>query len=190
MGEYVKELQKLAHKMTGLVTESLGLGPTYLSHKMDEGMQVMAVNNYPPCPQPQLALGLPPHSDYGCLTLVLQDSPGLQIFNSEKHMWMEVPVIKGALQVHVGDQLEVLSNGRYKSVVHRVVLSTGEKPRISIAGLHALGMDVKVRAAEEMVDHLHPNGYRDSSFADFLNYISKNDLGQGKGFLDTLKINY
>lgn len=144
MGGYAEALQKLANKMMGLVTESLGLGAIYLTQKMDQGMQIMAVNNFPPCPQPQLALGLPPHSDYASLTLALQNSPGLHIFDSHERTWMEVPVVHGALQVHVGDQLEVLSNGRYKSVLHRVVLST-HKPRISIVGLHAMGMDVRRR---------------------------------------------
>ncbi|KAI3471023.1 hypothetical protein Pfo_027686 [Paulownia fortunei] len=187
MGEYVEATQKLAQMIMGLITESLGLGPTYLSSKLDEGMQVMAVNCYPPCPQPQLALGLPPHSDYGCLTVVLQDSPGLQILDSEDNSWRMVPVLHGTLQVHVGDQLEVLSNGRYKSVVHRVTLNS-EKTRISIAGLHTLGMDVKMEAAREMVDEEHPNGYRESCFRDFLDFISKNDIGGGKNFLNTLKI--
>ncbi|XP_057774899.1 flavanone 3-dioxygenase 3 [Salvia miltiorrhiza] len=185
MGEYVVELQKLAEKMMGLISESLGVGPNYWKKKVDEGMQVMTVNGYPACPQPELALGLPPHSDYCCLTLLLQDSPGLQILDRGTNTWMLVPVVEGAIQIHVGDQLEVLTNGLYKSVVHRVVLNS-DKPRISVAGLHALGMDVPVEPLPEMPD---ARRYRQSSFSDFLDFISKNDLGQGRGFLDTLKIN-
>ncbi|KAL0401008.1 UNVERIFIED_CONTAM: Flavanone 3-dioxygenase 3 [Sesamum latifolium] len=187
MGEYVVSVQELAAKIVGVITESLGLGPSYLSNKLDDGMQVMAVNCYPQCPQPELALGLPPHSDYSCLTVVLQDMPGLQILDSRDKSWKAVPMIPGALQVNVGDQLEVLSNGRYKSVVHKVTVNS-EKTRISIAGLHSLGMDVKMDAAREMVDEDHPNGYKESSFRDFLNFIAKNDLGEGKNFLNTLKI--
>lgn len=186
MGKYVEAVQKLAHQIIGLITESLDLGPTYLSTKINEGMQVMTVNSYPRCPQPSLALGLPPHSDYGCLTVVLQESPGLQIL--DRDTWRTVPVIQGALQVHVGDQLEVVSNGRYKSVVHRVTLNS-EKARVSVAGLHTLGMDVKAEVAKEMVDEESCcKGYKESSFRDFLDYISKNDIGQGMSFLNTLKI--
>ncbi|KAK6145671.1 hypothetical protein DH2020_022491 [Rehmannia glutinosa] len=187
MGEYVEAAQQLAQMIMGLITESLGLGTTYLSSKLDEGMQVMTVNCYPPCPQPQLALGLPAHSDYSSLTIVLQDSPGLQILDTEDNSWKMVPAIPGALQVHVGDQLEVLSNGRYKSVVHRVTLNS-EKTRISIAGLHSLGMDVKMEAAKEMVDEENRNRYRESCFRDFLDFISKNDIGEGSSFLNTIKI--
>ncbi|XP_047965423.1 2-oxoglutarate-dependent dioxygenase 21, chloroplastic-like [Salvia hispanica] len=187
MGKYVSELEMVAQKTAGLITDSVGLGPTYLTKEIDNGMQIVAVNGYPPCPEPELALGLPAHTDYCCLTLLLQDSPGLQILNSGTNTWMLVPIVEGALQVLVGDQVEVLTNGRYKSVVHRVVLSSNQ-PRISIAGLHSLGMDVQVQPPPEMADAHRPGRYRQSSFHDFLDFISKNDLGQGRSFLDTLKI--
>lgn len=79
MGKYAEEEQNLAMNIMGLITEGLGLGPTYLSSKFKEGVNVIAVNSYPPCPQPGLALGLPPHSDYSILTVVLQSSLGLEL---------------------------------------------------------------------------------------------------------------
>lgn len=135
MGQYAVEVNKLAMQMIGAITESLGIGEAYLSDKMEKGMQVMAINCYPPCPQPELTLGLPPHSDYSCFTIVLHSSQGLEILDSRNDTWQMVPDLKGALQVHVGDHVEVLSNGLYKSVVHRVTLNR-EETRISIACLH------------------------------------------------------
>ncbi|KAL8166671.1 hypothetical protein V2J09_008170 [Rumex salicifolius] len=69
-------IRRLALELTEVITESLGLGPTYLTHKMAQGMQVMALNCYP---EPELALGLPPHSEYSCFTILLQSSQGLEI---------------------------------------------------------------------------------------------------------------
>ncbi|KAK9181425.1 hypothetical protein WN944_024562 [Citrus x changshan-huyou] len=112
---------------------------------MDEGMQVMAVNCYPPCPQPDIAFGLPPHSDYSCLTIILQSSEGLEFLGKEDESWRKVP------NVHVGDHLEVLSNGIYKSIVHRATLNR-ERTRISITSLHSLGVDMKMETARELVD--------------------------------------
>ncbi|KZV51916.1 hypothetical protein F511_09180 [Dorcoceras hygrometricum] len=185
IGEYVVEIQKLALKLMSAITESLGLGQAYLSDKLNEGMQVMSINWYPP--RPKDAPGIPQHSDYSCLTILLQDSPGLQILDRGSGSWKAVPVIQAALQVHVGDHLEVLSNGRYKSVVHRVTVR-GEGTRISIASLHSLGMDVKMEVARELVDEHNPERYRRSSFRDFLNFASSNELGEGTTFLDSLKI--
>lgn len=187
MGEYAKEAQKLGVSIMGAITEGLGLGPEYISRKMEEGMQVLVVNCYPPCPEPGLALGLPPHSDYTCLTMVLQSSSGLQTLDSYDGKWRAVPNIPGALQVNVGDHLEVLSNGLYKSMVHRAALRS-DVTRISIASLHSLGMDEKVESANELVDEEHPKGYRESSFRDFLNFLSQNDFAGGKNFIDTVRI--
>ncbi|KAL4595925.1 hypothetical protein ACB092_12G127300 [Castanea dentata] len=187
MGNYCSEVRKLGLELMGAIAESLGLGSAYSSDKMNEGMQVMAVNCYPPCPNPNVALGLPPHSDYSCLTIVLQSSPGLEIMDMEEGKWGIVPKLHGALQVHVGDHLEVLSNGLYKSVVHRAILNC-ERTRISIASLMSLGLDEKMGTAEELVDEQHPKRYTESSFGDFLNFLSANDIGGGKAFIDTLKI--
>ncbi|KAH9678716.1 Fe2OG dioxygenase domain-containing protein [Citrus sinensis] len=66
-----------------------------------------------------------------CLTIVLQSSEGLEFLGKEDESWRKVP------NVHVGDHLEVLSNGIYKSVVHRATLNH-ERTRISITSLHSL----------------------------------------------------
>ncbi|KAF2311653.1 hypothetical protein GH714_025630 [Hevea brasiliensis] len=163
------------------MTESLGLGPTYLINKMEEGAQVMAVNSYPRCPSPDMALGLPPHSDYSCLTILLQSSPGLEITDPGDGKWKIVPEFQGTLQVHVGDHLEVLSNGLYRSILHRGTVNS-ERTRISIASLHSLGMDEKMGTAKELVDDQHAEEYKESSFRDFLNFLSNNDIGEGKSF--------
>ncbi|KAG8638533.1 hypothetical protein MANES_14G039700v8 [Manihot esculenta] len=107
MGKYCQEARKLALELMAAITESLGLGPTYLGSKMEEGVHVMAVNCYPPCPKPDMALGLPPHSDYSCLTILLQSSPGLEIMDPEDGKWKAVPdQLHGTLQVQVGDHVE------------------------------------------------------------------------------------
>ncbi|WVZ91649.1 hypothetical protein U9M48_037793 [Paspalum notatum var. saurae] len=70
--------------------------------------QMMTVNCYPACPQPELTLGMPPHSDYGLLTLVLQDHvEGLQVMTPQDGRWLTVDPIPGAFVVNVGDHLEV-----------------------------------------------------------------------------------
>lgn len=188
MGKYCKASRKLATELTEAITESLGLCPNYLTPKMEDGVQVMAVNCYPPCPDPNSALGLPPHSDYSCLTICHQDSPGLQILDPQDNTWKLVSDVSGALLVHIGDHLEVLSNGKYKSVLHRVVLNR-ERVRISIASLHSLGMDVKMKTAEELVSETNPRGYKESSFRDFLDFLVATDISTGENsFITTLKI--
>lgn len=173
-------------KLIEVVFESLGLRSDYLQEDIEQGSQVIAVNCYPACPEPNLTLGLPPHSDYGLLTIILQNQQGLEIMDSNEK-WQSVPVIKEALVVQLGDQMEVLSNGRYKSVVHRAIVNS-EKKRLSIASLHSLAIDRKVIPAPELVDEQHPLSYKAGSFEDFLHFISDNDILEGR-YIDTLRQN-
>lgn len=86
--------------------------------------------------------------------------------------------------------MEVLSNGLYKSVIHKVTLNE-EKTRISLASLHSLGMDDKMSVPYQLVNNENPARYRESSFNDFLDFLDflvKNDISQGERFIDTLRI--
>ncbi|KAL6127919.1 hypothetical protein ACLB2K_071280 [Fragaria x ananassa] len=103
MGEYCREVMRLSLEVTSAITESLGIGPTYLTKKMENGMQVITVNGYPPCPRPEMALGLPPHSDYSCFTIVLQSFAGLEVMDVGDGKWKLIPNLETAVQVHVGD---------------------------------------------------------------------------------------
>eukprot|EP01117_Protostelium_nocturnum_P017495 TRINITY_DN7121_c0_g1_i1.p1 TRINITY_DN7121_c0_g1~~TRINITY_DN7121_c0_g1_i1.p1 ORF type:complete len:361 (+),score=102.39 TRINITY_DN7121_c0_g1_i1:101-1183(+) len=65
--------------------------------------------------------GIGKHTDFGYLTILKQDSPGLQMYSNEKG-WIDVPVVENAFVVNVGDMLDMLTGGRFKSMPHRVVL--------------------------------------------------------------------
>ncbi|XP_076927596.1 flavanone 3-dioxygenase 3-like [Bidens hawaiensis] len=184
MGSYAKAVNALQKKLTEVVLESLGLNVNYLHDDFKEGSQVMAVNCYPSCPEPDLALGMPAHTDFGTLTILNQTDQGLEIMDHDKK-WRPVPFIKGALIVQLGDQLEVISNGRYKSIPHRVILNMQRK-RLSIASLHSMKLDTKVGPAPELVDEQHPAAYKEGSFGEFLDYISATSLTEYK-YIDMLK---
>ncbi|XP_060218996.1 flavanone 3-dioxygenase 3-like [Lycium barbarum] len=186
MGNYTMAAQKLQEKLMEVIFESLGLNQNYLHEDVVEGSQVMAVNCYPACPEPDLTLGLPPHTDYGMLTIILQNHQGLQIMDRDEK-WHSVPLTEGALIVQLGDQMEVLSNGRYKSVLHRATVNS-ERKRISIASLHSLALGKKVRPASELVNEQHILSYKEGSFSDFLDFISGEDIVEAK-YIDKLKIN-
>ncbi|XP_074302780.1 protein LATERAL BRANCHING OXIDOREDUCTASE 1-like [Silene latifolia] len=88
---------------------------------------------YPRCPCPDRVYGIHPHSDRSTLTIILQDNDmpeGLHIQKDDQ--WFKVPVIPGAFFVNIGDFAEVMSNGIFKSAVHRVVTNS-EKERVSLA---------------------------------------------------------
>lgn len=106
--EYSRKIIGVARKLLQGISESLGLESNSIIDLsgFDSGFQLFAVNLYPPCPQPDLALGFPSHSDLGFLTFLIQNGiGGLQIKHEGK--WVNVNPISNCLVVNIADQLEV-----------------------------------------------------------------------------------
>ncbi|KAL2906884.1 Protein SRG1, partial [Bienertia sinuspersici] len=102
---------------------------------------------YPPCPQPDKAIGLTPHSDAVALTILLQfdETKGLQIMKDKK--WVPVKSLPDAFVVNIGDILEILSNGIYRSILHRAVVNE-TKARMSVAAFHNPAFDREIGPSE------------------------------------------
>ncbi|KZP05327.1 Clavaminate synthase-like protein, partial [Athelia psychrophila] len=75
--------------------------------------------------------GIGEHSDFGLLTLLAQNGPGLQVL-SPGGKWLDVPVIPGSHVVNVGDILDRLTSGLYVSPFHRAIPPAPGTDRISI----------------------------------------------------------
>lgn len=110
-------------------------------HEMDRskksllmGSKRINLNYYPKCPEPELTVGVGRHSDVSTLTILLQDLVGglyVKKLQSGDDEWVHVPPIPGAIVINVGDALQIMSNGKYKSVEHRVI-ANGSSNRISV----------------------------------------------------------
>ena len=95
--------------------------------------------------QNQAVLGSSPHTDWGYLTLILQDDiGGLQFLQEDNNQWIDVPAIPGTLVVNGGDFLQLLSKGRYKSPIHRVLCpSEDQGERYSFVYFYYPGYDTE-----------------------------------------------
>ncbi|KAI3867634.1 hypothetical protein MKW98_006011 [Papaver atlanticum] len=130
--EYTKRSREIMKELLKEIMEGLKLDEDDIekSLELNSGAQIFSANLYPPCPQPELAIGLPPHADHGLLTLLIQnDVDGLHIKNKEK--WVAVNLIPNSIMVNTGDHMETLSKGKYKSVLHRAVVNNKET-RVSL----------------------------------------------------------
>lgn len=68
------------------------------------------------------------HTDYGCLTILLANSPGLQVLG-KNNVWFDAPVIPNAYICNIGDMLQYWTKDLYIATKHRVL--TGA-PRVSL----------------------------------------------------------
>ncbi|KAL6579865.1 Aconitate hydratase mitochondrial [Orobanche minor] len=115
------------------------------------------VSNYPPCPKPDLIKGLRAHTDAGGIVLLFQDDKvsGLQLLKDGE--WIDVPPMRHSIVVNIGDQLEVITNGKYKSVMHRVIAQTDGTGRMSLASFYNPGSEAVIYPAPALVEKAENN---------------------------------
>ncbi|KAL1558977.1 1-aminocyclopropane-1-carboxylate oxidase 1-like [Salvia divinorum] len=129
--EYSKHVEKLGNILLGLLSEALGLNTDFLGKMECSKGHRLHCHYYPACPEPQLAIGTTKHSDPGFLTILLQNQlvSALQVFN--KGRWIDIQPVQGALVINIGDLLQLVSNGKFRSSEHRVIANR-IGPRISV----------------------------------------------------------
>jgi isopenicillin N synthase-like dioxygenase len=105
---YSIQVRELGFRIQELISESLGLEKDHIKNVLGEQGQHMAVNFYPPCPEPELTYGLPAHTDPNALTILLQDLSvaGLQVLLKDGK-WVAVNPHPDAFVINIGDQLQV-----------------------------------------------------------------------------------
>ncbi|CAG8714349.1 18896_t:CDS:2, partial [Acaulospora morrowiae] len=97
-------------------------------------------------------IGSSPHTDWGFLTLVLQqeDTQGLQVFYNDQ--WWDIPSKPASIIVNCGDYLSLLSRGTYISPLHRVV-NDGMHERYSCAFFYYPRYDSKIPMFNQDADN-------------------------------------
>ncbi|KAK7317069.1 hypothetical protein RJT34_00993 [Clitoria ternatea] len=175
--KYCKEVRELGFRIQEYISESLGLEKYYIKNVLGEQGQHMAVNYYPPCPEPELTYGLPGHTDPNALTILLQDLhvTGLQVLKDGK--WLAVNPHPNAFVINIGDQLQALSNGLYKSVWHRAVVNA-EKPRLSVASFLCPNDEALVSPAKSLTEDGSGAIYRGFTYAEYYKKFWSRNLDQ------------
>ncbi|KAM7507784.1 hypothetical protein LguiA_018237 [Lonicera macranthoides] len=180
MAEYRAELKKLGEKVMEVMDENLGLQKGHIKRAFNGGGDNNAffgtkVSHYPPCPHPEKVAGLRAHTDAGGVILLFQDDDvnGLQILKDGE--WIDVQPLKNAIVINTGDQIEVLSNGRYKSVWHRI-LALRDGNRRSVASFYNPSFKATIAPAPELVikeNKEAEQGYPEFVFGDYMSVYAE-----------------
>ncbi|XP_059658503.1 protein DMR6-LIKE OXYGENASE 1-like [Cornus florida] len=148
--EFIEEVWQLQLKIASALSEALGLDSDYIEKSLGEGFQIVGSNYYAPCQEPHRTLGIREHSDHGGLTVLMQnDVDGLQVEHDGE--WVAVRIVPGSFVINIGDYMEILSNGRYKTLKHRGV-TNAQRTRISIAVGNGPGLTSTVAPASPLLD--------------------------------------
>lgn len=125
---FMHEATDAAHAIMQGVALSLGLDAQYFRRTYTARPTLLfRIFEYPASSGEGWGVG--EHTDYGLLTLLAQDeNGGLQV--TTPHGWIDAPPIPGALVCNIGDMLDRLTGGVYRSTPHRVRNVSG-KSRLS-----------------------------------------------------------
>ncbi|XP_068634977.1 flavanone 3-dioxygenase 2-like isoform X2 [Aristolochia californica] len=162
VSKYCTEVQELGLQLLEYISESLGLERKHIEKALAEE-QTIVLNFYPPCPEPDLTYGIPGHTDPYALTILLPDQEvaGLQVRRAGK--WIAIDPHPSAFIINLGDQIQALSNDKYKSLWHRAIVNS-DKERISVASFFSPGNNVVIRPAEQLTSNELPAIYRDYTY--------------------------
>ncbi|XP_059283061.1 gibberellin 2-beta-dioxygenase 1-like [Lycium ferocissimum] len=139
VNDYVSAVKKMSCEILEMLAEGLKIHPKNVFSKllMDEKSDsVFRLNQYPPCPEIEEfsgknMIGFGEHTDPQIISVLRSNNTsGLQILLKNDH-WISVPPDPTSFFINVGDSLQVMTNGRFKSLKHRV-LTNSVKSRLSM----------------------------------------------------------
>jgi isopenicillin N synthase-like dioxygenase len=117
---YLDALTSLGQTVLRGIALSLGLDADYFAAGYTADPTILfRVFRYPAPPPADRGWGVGEHTDYGLLTLLAQDSTGgLQVRTQAG--WTDAPPLTGTFVANIGDMLDRLTSGWYRSTPHRV----------------------------------------------------------------------
>jgi isopenicillin N synthase-like dioxygenase len=143
--EYLDAMTALGHAVMRGVALALGLDGNWFDRELTaEPTILFRIFHYPAVANARAqSWGVGEHTDYGLLTILGQDGTGgLQV--RARGGWIDVPPDRDAFVCNIGDMLERMTRGRYKSTPHRV-RNTTDHSRLSFPFFFDPGWDAEVR---------------------------------------------
>ncbi|KAI3442286.1 Fe2OG dioxygenase domain-containing protein [Psidium guajava] len=186
LDSYVKETQNLAMQLLCLISKFLDMDANEMKGLFEDGFQTMRMTYYPPCPQPELVVGLTPHSDATGITILHQIN-GVDGFQIKKDgVWTPIHILPHALVVNVGDTMEILSNGLYNSIEHRATVNSTTE-RISIAMFFNPKLDSEIGPIQSQTTTDSPALFKTIKMEKYVKEFFSQKLN-GKSHLERMKL--
>lgn len=149
--EYMRRVIELGHRVLASLAVSLGLSSDYFEARYTQDPLILfRIFQYPSVTAAMDAAdpnaphyGVGEHTDYGLLTLLHQDTVGgLEVKTSAG--WIDAPPIPGSFVCNIGDMLDRMTAGYYKSTPHRVRINRSGRNRLSLPLFFDPNFDVHI----------------------------------------------
>jgi isopenicillin N synthase-like dioxygenase len=171
---YWRETERVSRAVIRLIAMALGLPETALDRYFDRPTSFLRLLHYPPHPVEATdeQFGAAPHTDYGIITLLAQDtSGGLQVRRRDADdgdgAWIDAEPLPGTFVLNVADMLARWTNDRFVSTPHRVVNRSGGD-RYSLPFFFDTAMDAMIECLPTCTGPGNPPRYRPIRYGDYL----------------------
>ncbi|KAJ8762835.1 hypothetical protein K2173_022964 [Erythroxylum novogranatense] len=185
--EYSQNLREVGLELLRGIEKSLGLEDLYIEKtmKLGTGYNFFTANDYPQRLHSQKRIGQFPHCDPSLLILLIQNvGGGLQLEHRGK--WLNANIEPSWIIVNVADHLEILTNGKYKSALHRVVVNNEER-RVTLPMFLGPSLDALVCPSPQFVDENHPPRYVGITYEDYLE-ANQHHIIEGKSCMQQIRL--
>nr|QJD20742.1 gibberellin 2-oxidase [Litchi chinensis] len=181
--EYISAVKKMAFEVLELMADGLRIQPRNVLSRLlkdDKSDSCFRLNHYPPCPELQALngrnlIGFGEHTDPQIISVLRSNNTsGLQILLRDE-TWATVPPDHTSFFVNVGDALQVMTNGRFKSVKHRVLADT-KKSRLSMIYFGAPPLNEKIATLPKLVEKEEESLYREFTWCEYKKSAYKSRL--------------
>ena len=124
---YQQSVEALSRRLLRLFASALDLPVNTLLENFTRPTSRLKLNHYPPQQDPvsENNIGVVPHTDSGCFTILWQDDNGGLEVQNQQGDWVGAPPLEGSFVVNIGNILQYWSNGRFSSTPHRVINRNG-----------------------------------------------------------------
>ncbi len=149
--DYMAAVTQLGHRLMEGIALSLGLPAAYFSERYTaDPLILFRLFNYPTQPVPEgldVQWGVGEHTDYGLLTVLHQDHIGGLAVHTPGG-WVDAPPVPGSFVCNIGDMLDRMTGGLYRSTPHRVKRNTSGHDRLSFPLFFDPNFDARVQRIE------------------------------------------
>jgi polar amino acid transport system ATP-binding protein len=149
--DYMAAVTQLGHRLMEGIALSLGLQASYFAERYTaDPLILFRLFNYPTQPVPEgldVQWGVGEHTDYGLLTILHQDNVGGLAVHTPGG-WLDAPPIAGSFVCNIGDMLDRMTGGLYKSTPHRVKRNTSGRDRLSFPLFFDPNFEARVQRIE------------------------------------------
>jgi isopenicillin N synthase-like dioxygenase len=148
---------------------ALGLEPAWMEPFFAKPTTFLRLLHYPPQPTQSGddSFGSAPHTDYGFVTVLVQDNNGGLAVRRKDGSWLAAPPVPGSWVVNVGDMLSHWTNGRWQSTPHSVRNTSG-RDRYSCPFFFDMDMDSTVECVPTCCGPDNPRRYAPVRYGDYL----------------------